>query len=315
VNKIWNAARLVLMNCEDAGTLPEIPEKPASLWHRWILSRLQRVTAEVEESIKDYHFNQYAHALYHFVWREFCDWYLEMIKQDFYGEDPQAKALAQAVSLDVLRRILLLLHPIMPFVTEEIWQKLPQTQGSIMNAALDNAQPERLDDAAEEMTDGIMTVVSGIRNIRGEMNISPALRADVVCLCEDETRTAMLREHGETVKELARLSSLETALVGERGKPRVAASTIAKGIEVYVLLEGILDFESESRRLQKELTKVDKEYSLTQKKLANEDFLSRAPQEVIEKENEKAGRLGEKLEKLRSQLERVKSIRDAQGKD
>jgi len=315
VNKLWNAARLVLMNCEDAGALPEVTEKPVSLWHRWILSRLQRVIAEVEESLKDYHFNQYAHVLYHFVWREFCDWYLEMIKQDFYGEDPQAKALAQAVSLDVLRRILLLLHPVMPFVTEEIWQKLPQTQGSIMNASLADARPELLDDAAEGMTDSIMAVVSGIRNIRGEMNVSPALRVDVVCLCEGEAQTALLRERGETVKDLARLSSLEAALVGEQKKPRVAASTIAKGIEVYVLLEGILDFESESRRLQKELSKVDKEYSLTQKKLANEDFLSRAPQEVIEKEDEKAGRLGEKLEKLRSQLERVKMFRDAQGKD
>ncbi len=314
VNKIWNAARLVLMNCEDTGRLPEIPKKPERLWHRWILSRLQRVIGEVDASITEYHFNQYAHSVYHFVWREFCDWYLEMIKQDFYGEDPNAKALAQAVSLDVLRQILLLLHPVMPFVTEEIWQKLPGSDGSIMTASLPTADPERLDATAEEMTDTIMAVVSGIRNIRGEMNISPALRVDVVCLCGEEAQAALLREYGDTINDLARLSSLKTALVGEGEKPKMAASTIAKGIEVYVLLEGILDFDSESKRLEKELAKVEKEYGLTQRKLANEDFLARAPQDVIEKEKEKGSRLGEKIDKVRAQLERIKTIRSsAQG--
>jgi valyl-tRNA synthetase len=267
------------------------------------------VSQEVDEAIDQYHFNQYAHALYHFLWHEYCDWYLEMVKSDFYGEDPQRKALAQSVAVRALERILLLLHPVMPFITEEIWQKLPQTTGSIMRAALPGLDERRNDPDAVEKMEVLMAVINGIRNIRGEMNVPPATRVKVVCLCAEEGARAILEEYSATVQDLAKLTGLQVSLVGEVQKPKMAASTVTKRVEVYVILEGILDFESEARRLQKEISKVEQELGITQRKLSNEDFLGRAPRDVVEKEREKGTRLGEKLEKLRGQLDRLKTFK------
>jgi valyl-tRNA synthetase len=311
INKIWNASRLVLMNLEESGELPQIPAKPAGLVHRWILSRLQRVINEVDASIENYHFNQYAQSLYQFIWHEYCDWYLEMIKPDFYGEDPSVKALAQSVAARVLEQILVLLHPVMPFVTEEIWQKLPQTTGTIMKASFPQFEAERLDAEAEEQMDIIMNVVNGIRNIRGEMNVAPATRVEVVCLCERDFEKDLLLRHSGTVSDLARLSRLEVGRSGEVKKPRLAAGMVAKHVEVYVVLKDILDFESESKRLQKEISKLEKELGITQKKLSNEDFLQKAPEDVIEKEREKGARLGEKMEKLRHHYEIINTLKDS----
>ncbi len=311
VNKIWNAARLVLMNLQGGEPLEEIPLRPESLKHRWLLSRLQRVTLEVEQAVENYHFNQYAQTLYHFMWHEYCDWYLEMIKADLYGADEEAKALARAVAVRVLEKMLILLHPVMPFVTEEIYEKLPQTEGSIMRAAFPEVESARIDEEAEKQMGIVMDVIGGIRNIRGEMNVQPAARLEVVCLCSGVAERELLEAHSGMICDLARLSRIDTACVGAREKPRVAAGVIVGGVEVYVLLEGILDFESESRRLQKELVKLEKELTLTGKKLSNEDFLSRAPADVVEKEREKADRLGAKLDKMRNYLDRINELRDS----
>jgi valyl-tRNA synthetase len=311
INKIWNASRLVFMNLEGVQALREIPFSPSSLVHRWILSRLQRVVEEVDAAIENYHFNQYAQSLYQFIWHEYCDWYLEMIKPDFYGEDPEVKALAQAVAARVLEQILLLLHPVMPFVTEEIWQKLPQTSGSIMKASFPALRQERLDADAEEQMEVIMSVVNGIRNIRGEMNVPPATRVEVVCLCEKDFERSLLTSHAAMVSDLARLSVLKVAGVGEMSKPRLAAGMVTQQVEVYVVLKDILDFESESKRLHKEISKLEKEYGNTQRKLSNEDFLGKAPEDVIEKERDKGARLGEKLEKLRHHYDIINTLRES----
>jgi len=308
VNKLWNAARLVLMNLEGVTSLEDIPRRPSGLMHRWILSRLQRVITEVDEAVESYTFNQYAQVLYHFVWHEYCDWYLEMIKPDFYGEDPAAKALAQSIVATVLEQILVLLHPIMPFVTEEIYQKLPQTSGTIMKASLPRSDTERVDPEAEEQMELIMGVVNAVRNIRGEMNVPPAARVEVACLCEQAHEQELLQTYTGTVSDLSRLSKFQPARVGEMAKPRIAASALVKNVEVYVLLKDILDFESETKRLQKEIGKLEKESGFIQKKLSNEDFLQKAPPDVIEKEHEKGARLGEKLDKLRGHQKRISAL-------
>lgn len=314
VNKIWNATRLVLMNVEGARILDEIPEDPGRLAHRWILSRFQKVVREVEEALENYHFNQYAQSLYQFFWHEYCDWYLEMIKPDLYGDDPQAKAVAQTIAVRVLKDVLVMLHPVMPFVTEELWQKLPGTEGSIMQAAFPPADEHRIDARAEEEMALLTGVIGSIRNIRGEMNISPAARVNAVCLCATETEKALVEANERTVVDLARLEGLRVALQGQGLKPRLAAGAVVSGVEVYVLLEDVLDFESEAARLQKEITKLEKELSITNRKLSNEDFLTRAPAQVVEKEREKAERLGEKLEKMRRHRQRIEELRhDAAG--
>lgn len=311
VNKLWNASRLVLMNLQGATELAEIPQRPEGLMHRWILSRLQRVIGEVEDAMNNFHFNQYAQTLYHFVWREYCDWYLEMIKPDLHGDNRAAKALAQSLAARVLENILILLHPVMPFVTEELWQKLPHAKGSVMAARFPPLENARLDALAENEMEVVMGVVSGIRNIRGEMNVPPSMRVDVFCLCEQEAETTLLRNYAGTIRDLARLENLRIGRTGELNKPRVAASTVAKGIEVHVVLQDILDFDSESKRLRKELGKLEKEYGVIQKKLSNEDFLSKAPAEVVEKEREKERRLGEKVDKLRHHGDMIHALRES----
>ena len=311
VNKIWNASRLVLMNLEGVQTLAELPARPESLKHRWILSRLQHVIEEVHAALEGYHFNQYAQSLYQFVWHEYCDWYLEVIKPDLYGEDAEAKAVAQGIAARVLEQILVLLHPVMPFVTEEIWQKLPQTSNSIMKASFPSMEERRLDPAAESDMDTIMAVINGIRNIRGEMNVPPATRVEAVCLSEGENERAVLEKNSGTIRDLSRLSKMTAASPTDMTKPAMAAGTIAKSIEIYIILKDILDFDSETKRLQKEIAKLEKEYSVTQKKLSNEDYLQRAPGEVIEKEREKGARLSEKMEKFRHHYELINRMRES----
>lgn len=310
VNKIWNASRLVLMNLEGMSEVPHIPADCGKLTHRWILSRLQRVAKEAEEALDSYQFNQYAHVLYQFLWHEYCDWYLEMVKPDFYGDDPAAKSLAKAVAVRVLEKILTLLHPVMPFVTEEIYQKLPQTKGSIMQAPFPEFEAGRCDEKAEQEMDLIMQIVNTMRNIRGEMNVPPATRVEAVCLCPGEETRILLEEHRNIVSDLARLSRLQILDAGQK-KPKLAAGALTGGIEVYVVLKDILDFDSEAKRLQKEISKLEKEWSITQKKLSNEDFLGRAPAEVIEKEREKGARLGEKMEKLKHHLQVMNQLRES----
>ncbi len=311
VNKIWNASRLVLMNLEGLRELPELPPQPRKLMHRWILSRLQQVVSEVREAIEGYHFNQYAHVLYQFVWHEYCDWYLEMIKPDFYGQDAATKMTAQTIATRVLDAILVLLHPVMPFVTEEIWQKLPHTKGSIMQASFPAFDEVRVDADAEEQMALIMEVINGIRNIRGEMNVPPATRVEVICLAAGDAEKQLLQDHANTISDLSRLANLRIASGGEIEKPRIAASAVSQHVEIFVLLEDVLDFESESRRLEKELTKMEREFGFTQKKLSNEDYLQKAPAGVIESEREKGARLREKLEKLRHQYEKIKILKQS----
>jgi len=309
VNKLWNASRLVLMNLDGTGVSDRVPSRLSSPVHRWILSRMQRVAGEVEEALDGYHFNHHAQIMYQFTWGEFCDWYLEMIKPDLYGEDSEKRALAQSIVLKVLRNILVLLHPIMPFVTEEIWHKLPGTKGSIMKASFPEAEPGRLDEEAEKRMELVMGVVGGIRNIRGEMNVAPSVRLDAVCVSESAGDRAILEEQAATVKDLARVSALAIAAPGGVDKPRLAASTVAGSFEIHVLLKDVLDFQGESQRLRKEMAKLEKELMIAQKKLSNEDFLQKAPQDVVGKEREKSLRLAEKLEKLRIHHERIDELR------
>ncbi len=311
VNKIWNAARLLLMNLEGFEGFVEIPQKPESLAHRWILSRLQRVASETGDSMDNYYFNQYAQSIYQFLWHEYCDWYLEMIKADFYGEDGKAGALAKTVAAYVLEKILILLHPIMPFITEELWHKLPHTEGSIMHATFPEPQNERIDPEAEEQMETIMGIINAVRNIRGEMNVPPAVKVEVVCFCDRDADIALLQEHERTITELGRVSKLTVARAGRMEKPKYAAGAVVRNTEVFVVLKDILDFDSESKRLQKEIGKLEKEYGMTQRKLTNEDFLQKAPPDVIEKEREKGARLGEKIEKLRRRSEVIQGLQES----
>jgi valyl-tRNA synthetase len=210
----------------------------------------------------------------------------------------------------VLRETLILLHPFVPFVTEEIWHKLPGTEGSIMNACFPSDTLENRSivviPEAESRMETVMAVITAVRNIRGEMNIQPALTLDVRVQTADETVFSILETQKSMVLDLARLNTLTVEPPGER--PKSAAVAVIEKASVFVALEGIIDFDAEAGRLEKELVKIEKELSGVSKKLNNEDFLSKAPEDVKEKVREKHKTFSEKHQKLWANLEKIKEI-------
>ena len=309
INKLWNAARFALMHIKDVQ--PDMDTENITLADRWILSRLNRVTDAVAESLDNYRFNDAAASLYKFVWHEFCDWYLEAIKPTLYGEKGET---VQAATLSVLWRVLhntiVLLHPFIPFVTEEIWHKLPGTEGSVMKAVFpadsSDSKGVRRDLDAELTMDLLIQAITGIRNIRGEMNISPSLALTASIQPSDETARQIIQTHEDVIKNLARLDTLLLLSPGER--PKSAATALFDGGTIFVSLEGIIDFAKEAERLEKEIGKLSKELVSVSKKLENQGFLQKAPAHVVAKVRDKQNSLGEKQQKYQEVLDRIKAM-------
>ncbi|MBR9986656.1 MAG: valine--tRNA ligase, partial [Desulfosarcina sp.] len=295
INKLWNAARFSLMHLEKGYDV--IDEKNISLQDRWILSRLNRVARQTEEALDAYKFNEAAGAVYQFVWHELCDWYLEAIKPALYDKaGDEEKAATLSVLWHVFKEALILLHPFAPFVTEEIWHSLPGTSGSIMQAVWpDHIQPGD-DPAAEAQMETVVAVITGIRNVRGEMNISPSTALSVAVHPEDSETGAVVENNRDLIANLARLTAISVEAVMKR--PKMAATVLVNGATVYVLLKGIIDFAQEQTRLEKEIGKLSKELSGMNKKLGNEDFLKKAPADVVDGVREKHAALLEKQHAL-----------------
>ena len=308
VNKIWNAARFALMHVSEDDETFE-PNK-LSLPDRWILSKLSRVSQAVSEALDSYRFNDAAAALYKFVWHEFCDWYLEAIKPALYGKEGEDRQKAsRGVLLRVLRDTVVLLHPFIPFITEEIWHKLPGTDGTIMLSTYpEDCRDTNLivrDEEAEIQMDLVTGIITGIRNVRGEMNLSPSLSLDVIVQSEDDANRKTIETHKDIIINLARVNSFSVTLPGER--PKASATSVVNGASIFVSLEGIIDFSKEVERLEKEINKQTKELAAVLKKLNNEDFLAKAPADVVDKVKEKREALTEKQGKLQHQLGRITS--------
>ncbi len=308
VNKLWNAARFSLMHIENK------PDRIIleSLADRWIISRLHKVTETVTQSLDAYRFNEAAGSLYYFIWHEFCDWYVEAVKPVLYGKKgDEARESTKGVLWLVLRNTLILLHPFMPFVTEEIWHKLAGTDGSIMTARFPSADSRmesvRPDSEAEAEMSFITGIITSIRNVRGEMNISPSLPLEVRIQSVDSDSRESILTREDMVKDLARLKSI--SVHESENRPKAAAAGIVDGATVYVLLDGIIDFEKETQRLEKEMNKIAKELAGVSRKLQNEDFLNKAPEDVVKKVKEKHDMLVEKQNKLRTNLERIDELR------
>ncbi len=306
INKLWNAARFALMNLTtEALESHQKIKGNLSLPNRWILSRCAQTAKTSAEMLDAYHFNESAGVLYKFVWHEFCDWYLEAIKPALYGKLGQKEQEETMMVLwRVLKDTLILLHPFIPFVTEEIWHKLPQTSGSIMKAAYPTDMPT-FPDAESEM-EVLIGMITAIRNIRGEMNIAPSMTLNVFIQSADENIRKITNAQKEMILDLARLKSLTISEPGPR--PRGAATAVVQGATIFVSLEGILDVAQEIRRLEKEIGKIDTELIAVVKKLQNEDFLAKAPEDVVEKVREKHDALVEKQEKLQANLDRIKAF-------
>lgn len=305
VNKLWNAARFAMMHLETPSDLPQTEK--LDLPHRWILSRLQAVSRSVSENLDTYQFNNAAGDLYQFVWHEFCDWYIEAIKPDLYekyGDEP--RQFARAVLWHVLRDLLILLHPFVPFITEEIWSVLPGTRGSIMNACFPEVDSARVDLDSERRMKVLIDIVSAIRNIRGEMNLQPSLTLSCRIHSIDERIHAAVTEQGDRIRNLARLDGI--VLTASDEKPKHAAVAVIENAEIYVPMEGVLDIGQELQRLGKEMNKVQTELTNISRKLMNEDFIRKAPEEVIEKAREKQTLLEEKRNRMQRHIEKLQTL-------
>ena len=294
VNKIWNAARFSLMNLEDFPTeTVAISKEDKSLKDRWILSRLQTAAGEVSRSLDEYRFNDAAAAVYSFFWHEFCDWYLELAKPALYGkETPEKRLSAQHTLKEVLKNGLKLLHPFMPFVTEEIWQKLTNDGTSIMVSPFPAPNESLIDKEAEQQMGLIMDVITSIRNIRGEMGIAPSKKLPVIISAAQEEEKAVVVASQSDIVNLASLAEL--SIQGDMEEPKGVATGVVGSMRIFVLLEGLINIAEEKARLEKEMTKLEKDLAIVSRKLANRDFMEKAAEAVIRKEEEKYKALRDK---------------------
>ncbi|SNB46205.1 valine--tRNA ligase [Geobacter sp. DSM 9736] len=310
VNKLWNAARFTLMNLEgfDPGSMSYGDLRLADA-DKWILNALNDTAGRVNAALADYRYNEAAMDLYHFTWSQFCDWYVELSKKDLYGDDPERKRTVQYVLWYTLEHLLRLLHPFIPFITEEIWQALPGEKAapSIMLADYPQACSSREHPEAAAEIEKMMAVVSGIRNIRGEMEVPPSKEISVLLSCSSSSSLAMLRGNEAYIKSLGRVSEL--VIGADLEKPADAALQVAGDVEIVVPLRGLVDVEEEEKRLLKEIGKIEKDLEFLAKKLENPSFVERAPADVVAKEREKVAEFSGKKRLLEDSLEKIRRLK------
>ena len=278
VNKLWNASRFVLMNSGDYDGKADLSKMKLEVADRWILSRLQKTITEADAALEQYRFNDLANALYRFTWGEFCDWYIELTKPRLVAGDKAAVA----VLTHVLDNMLRLLHPIMPFVTEEIYQKLPSHGESVMIAPYPKPDAARVDAAAEAEMELVMALVSRVRAIRAELQIPFSVELRAIVKCRNAETEAKAKAHEQSFLSLTKAAGITFDTAAAR--PPQSATGVLADAEIYVPLTGIIDFDKEIGRIQRELAKVQKEMAMFEKKFSDENFMKNAPEEVVEKD-------------------------------
>jgi valyl-tRNA synthetase len=305
-NKVWNAAKLVSMRLGGEDVASIAPGSLAlTLADRWILSRFARAVGETSNFLETHRYNEAANAVYHFIWHDYCDWYLEMAKPR-WTDDAEAsdRRAARWVAWKVLDGLLRLLHPFMPYVTEEIWQAIPHDGDLLAASAWPRPDQASLDEKAEAEVAFLQDLVVAIRNLRAEMNVSPGKPVRVV-LRGDARQISVIRRLDDQLRPLARIESIEYASDGER--PAVAASAVVRGTEVFLPLEGLIDLDSERNRLKKQADKTTDDVESLRKKLRNQDFLRKARPDVVDREKQRLVDLEETLAKLQRARENLKS--------
>ncbi|MGB4545376.1 MAG: valine--tRNA ligase [Smithellaceae bacterium] len=307
VNKIWNAAKLTLGSLADFD--PSAPCTTAdSLPERWIKARLNKAVADVQAALDEYRFNDAAASIYHFIWHEYCDWYLEISKPALYGKAGQEqKQVTQRTLKEVFGIMLKLLHPFMPFVTEELWQALHNSdEHSIMVSAFPVIHEAWDDQAAVEEMEMLMEMITSVRNIRGEMRIPPSRKLKALISAADEQTKKVIEAGAGYIVNLANLESMEVG-VNLKEPPQVATGVVGQA-RIYVPLAGIVDISEEKARLEKEMAKVGKDLEQSARKLANHDFRAKAAPEVIAREEDKLKSFQDKFAALETALKKLKDI-------
>ncbi len=306
INKIWNASRFVLMNVEGMSAADLHLDGQKSVADRWILTRLNETIEKVTHLFDRFEFGEAGRNLYNFIWDDFCDWYIEMSKETLYGDNPEAKRMNQAVLVYVLDNIVRLLHPIMPFVTEEIFSKLPTTTGSIVVASYPEVNAFSDESAAEGM-EVLKEVIRAVRNIRAEVNTPLSKAVTLLIQANDEKVQAFLKANQNYIMRFCNPDELVIAT--ELIVPDMAMSQVITGATIYLPLANLINLTEEIARLEKELAKLDGEVKRVQGKLANERFVSKAPQAVVDQERAKEA---DYLEKQQAVAQRIAQLKELQ---
>lgn len=306
INKIWNASRYALMNVGDltADQVDITGEK--TLADKWILTRLNQTIGKVTELFEKFEFGEAGRLLYRFIWDDFCDWYIEMSKETLAGDDKAAKLTTRSILVYVLDNTLRLLHPIMPFVTEEIWQSVPHVGESLVVATYPTVHPEQMDEKAAEEMEFLMDFIRSVRTVRNEMNTPLSKPINIIAKVSDAAHYAILKENESYI---ARFSNPEEFVYGEDVEaPSDAVTSVITGAEIYLPLAGLINIEDEIARLEKEAEKLQQEVDRVEKKLSNEKFVAKAPAAVVEAERAKGADYQAQREAVLERIATLKKI-------
>tara|TARA_R110002110_G_scaffold3305_8_gene16887 strand:+ start:521 stop:3169 length:2649 start_codon:yes stop_codon:yes gene_type:complete len=302
--KLWNAARFCQMNeCRNAEGFK--PAEVTQTVNRWIISEVVRTTAQVNRAVAAYRFNDIADTVYHFAWHNFCDWYLELIKPVLQGDDSPEKAECQATAAWALDQILLLLHPVMPFITSELWSSMGEGRKALMSEQWPEYPDSMVDSTAIDDVEWVIRVISAIRGVRSEMNIKPGAKIPLLVKDASETSLRRLEQLAEPLQRLARLESVDSSVTEA---PQGAVQQVVDEATYMLPVAEVIDISGEKSRLEKEISRLDGEIDRFNKKLNNENFTSRAPAEVVAEQQTKRDAAIVQREKVKEALERIAEL-------
>ena len=301
MNKLWNACRFVQMNIpENWEDEVDIDSQKLDLPETWILSRLAKTIDDFNRQLDRFHFNEAVKVLYEFTWNDFCDWYVEIAKTRFFDDNENDANIARSVALKCIRTVLALLHPYSPFITEELWHHFKNEDAKdLIIAPWPESETTKSDTAEKDMAT-LQEVITSIRSIRSRMNVPPSKFSDLTVRCNGE-QSLFLLEHLDLLKSLGRI---QDAKLGDSvEKPSQSATAVVQGMELYIPLGGLVDLDQEKGRMEKRIVEINRLITGINGKLSNENFINRAPEQVVEKERSNLSKLSEELEKVTANLE------------
>jgi valyl-tRNA synthetase len=317
MNKIWNASRFVFLNCDkvETGRLSASMHSDLSAFDRWILTILNNTIREIDEAYEAYEFDKIARKTYQFIWGDFCDWYIEFVKPILNGDDPDARKRTQTILLRVLTSSLQLLHPICPFITEEIYQRLRElgVEPSTSNEELSESvaislypifNKEEIYEREYNEIEYIKDVIVAVRNLRAIVGVHPSKTVNIILIPENKGIFEITQANRNFIRSL---SKAEIAF-SQQERPEKAIAQIIDGLQVFLPVVGLIEVEKEVERIRREISKVVKEVEQADRKLSNPDFLERAPEDVVVKEKEKFEELSLKKRKMEEVLEKLSEI-------